>query len=54
MMGIQNLWYELFGELLPMKLLVDSAAGKVLAGRRGTGRVRQLEVKHLVGHEGPW
>jgi hypothetical protein len=45
--GVQNLWSEIFDEVLPIRIMMDSAAGKVLGCRRGRGRVRHLEVKQL-------
>ena len=44
---VQNIWNELFRQLLPITVFTDSAAGKVMATRRGVGRVRHLEVRRL-------
>jgi hypothetical protein len=49
--GVQNTWLELFEENLPIGLLMDSAAGKIMAVRRGKGKVRHLEVKQLYLQE---
>ncbi len=49
--GVQNTWLELFEENLPIGLLMDSAAGKIMAVRRGKGKVRHLEVKQLYMQE---
>ncbi len=48
---VQNTWLELFDENLPIGLLMDSAAGKIMAVRRGKGKVRHLEVKQLYLQE---
>jgi hypothetical protein len=45
--GIQNTWHEMYEDCLPIELLMDSSAGKIMAVRRGKGRVRHLEVRQL-------
>jgi len=35
------------GETLPIHVMMDSAAGKIMSLRRGKGKVRQLEIKQL-------
>jgi hypothetical protein len=47
MVGIQNLVYEVWGTSCPITLCTDSSAAKVMAVRRGSGKVRHLEVKQL-------
>jgi hypothetical protein len=44
---IQNAWHEMYEDCLPIELLMDSSAGKIMAVRRGKGRVRHLEVRQL-------
>ena len=38
---------EFLGETLPIHVMMDSAAGKIMSLRRGKGKVRQLEIKQL-------
>jgi len=46
-MYIQNLYAEAFRQSVPVTIHTDSSAGKVIATRRGVGRVRHLEVRRL-------
>ena len=39
---IQNLWCEAYTQLLNITVRTDSSAGKIIATRRGVGRVRHL------------
>eukprot|EP00974_Lingulodinium_polyedra_P096640 9368554-Lingulodinium_polyedra.AAC.1 len=45
---VQNVWGELFNELLDIALRTDSTAGRAMAVRRGRGRVGHLDVRHLT------
>jgi hypothetical protein len=53
MVGIQNFVYEVWGTSCPITLCTDSSAAKVVAVRRGCGKVRHLEVKQLYIQELP-
>jgi len=46
-MCIQNVYAEAVRELLAVTLFTDSSAGKVIATRRGVGRVRHLDARRL-------
>ena len=45
-MGLQTLSRDL-GWQVELKLFVDSSAAKAIASRKGLGKVRHLEVRHL-------
>eukprot|EP00974_Lingulodinium_polyedra_P054190 5210517-Lingulodinium_polyedra.AAC.1 len=45
---VQNVWGELFNEVLDITLGTDSTAGRAMAVRRGCGRVRHLDVRRLT------
>jgi len=44
---LQNLWQEMFGEVLPIKVETDASAARAVAMRAGVGRVRHLELRQL-------
>ena len=44
---IQNLWHEITGELLKIRVFSGSAAGRAISQRLGVGRVRHLQVRQL-------
>lgn len=43
--GIQNYWFEMFGESLQIEIGTDSSAGLGLISRQGIGKVRHLDIK---------
>ena len=48
---IQNAWFELYGEWLPIVLETDAAAAKGMAQRKGCGRVRHLDTRQIYIQE---
>ena len=47
MIGVANLYQEVFYESLPMDLNVDASACKGMVMRSGRGRVKHLSMKQL-------